>query len=218
MPHPSAASPWLTIPLEDYERHMALPHVAQAQLLRELLAKALRERAARSVAVLGCAGGNGFDCVPSSVERIVGVDINAEYVAAAHRRFGAQRPLELHVADLDREMPSFVAVELVFAALLFEYVAPANVLPAIAERLTPGGTLLAVLQLPSASNVTPSPYDSLGSLAAVLELVPPEDLASAASRAGLTQRAAEIAVAAGGKRFAVLTFENADGAADLVEE
>lgn len=188
---------------------MALPHVGQAQLLRELLGKALRERGPRSVAVLGCAGGNGFDCIPSSVERIVGVDINPEYVAAAHRRFGAQRPLELYVVDLDRDTPPFAAVEFVFAALLFEYVAPANALRTIVEKLVPGGVLLAVLQLPSTADVTPSPYRSLSSLGPVLKLVAPEDLASAAASAGLMQRAGEIVTATGGKRFAVLTFEHA---------
>jgi len=32
------SSPWLTIPLEDYEAHMALPAVGQSQILAEQLA------------------------------------------------------------------------------------------------------------------------------------------------------------------------------------
>src|SRR5688572_29600439 len=102
MKHATARTPWLTIPLDDYERHMALPSVGQAQLLGELLADAIHVHRPLSVAVLGCAGGNGFDCIPANVERLVGVDINADYVAVARRRFGVRRELELHVADLER--------------------------------------------------------------------------------------------------------------------
>ena len=56
----SADNPWLTIPLADYEAHMALPQVGQAQLLADLFAAELRERSPSSVAVLGCAGGKRF--------------------------------------------------------------------------------------------------------------------------------------------------------------
>jgi hypothetical protein len=77
-------NPWLAIPLADYEAHMALPEVGQAELLAEVLARAVREQAPRSVAIFGCAGGNGFDRVPSDT-RLVGVDVNPRYVAAARR-------------------------------------------------------------------------------------------------------------------------------------
>ncbi|HVS25014.1 MAG TPA: class I SAM-dependent methyltransferase, partial [Gammaproteobacteria bacterium] len=94
-----ADNPWLTIPLADYEAHMALPEVGQAQLLAAVFAAELRARAPASVAVLGCAGGNGFEHAPRSL-RVVGVDLNPDYVAAARARFGGRLPrLELHVAD-----------------------------------------------------------------------------------------------------------------------
>ncbi len=54
---------WLDIPLADYESHMALPYVAQAQLLSDLFAEALQELSPESVALLGCAGGNGFEAL-----------------------------------------------------------------------------------------------------------------------------------------------------------
>ena len=47
---------WLTIPLEDYEAHMALPAVGQAQMLAEQLAILIERHAPASVAVMGCAG------------------------------------------------------------------------------------------------------------------------------------------------------------------
>ena len=70
----SADNPWLTIPLADYEAHMALPQVGQAQLLADLFAAELHARSPSSVAVLGCAGGNGFERAPSTL-RVVGVDV-----------------------------------------------------------------------------------------------------------------------------------------------
>ena len=39
----SADNPWLTIPLADYEAHMALPQVGQAQLLADLFAALVLE-------------------------------------------------------------------------------------------------------------------------------------------------------------------------------
>ncbi len=210
MPGSSLSNPWLAIPLDDYERHMALPSVGQAQLLSELLAEAIAKHRPRSIAVLGCAGGNGFDRVPPSVERLVGVDINADYVAAARRRFAGRSELELHVADLERDEPPFAAVELVYAALLFEYVAPARVLPTIAAKLVPGGALVAALQLPSsAAAVTPSPYSSLRALADVLTLRAPADLQAAAAAVGLTAQSSTTRIASGGKELGVLCFVKA---------
>jgi hypothetical protein len=49
------SSPWLTIPLEDYEAHMALPAVGQAQMLAEQLAILIERRAPASAAVMGAA-------------------------------------------------------------------------------------------------------------------------------------------------------------------
>ena len=74
-------NPWLGIPLSDYEAHMALPEVAQAKLLADVFHSVLAARRPSSVAVIGCAGGNGFDRIDTSItKRVVGVDINPEYV------------------------------------------------------------------------------------------------------------------------------------------
>ena len=54
------ASPWLDIPLADYEGHMALPEIAQARMLADELESAVRQHAPSSVAIIGCSGGNGF--------------------------------------------------------------------------------------------------------------------------------------------------------------
>ena len=165
-------NPWLDVPLADYEGHMALPNVGQAQLLSDVFAGALTKYAPRSVAVLGCAGGNGLDRVSSKVtERVVGVDLNPDYVQQARTRFDHQIPLlELLVGDVQTEEFAFAPVELVFAGLLFEYVDAEAVLAKIRAMLCPGGTLLTVVQLPSTaiSEITPSQFASLGALSSVI--------------------------------------------------
>jgi len=207
----SADNPWLTIPLADYEAHMALPQVGQAQLLADLFAAELRARSPASVAVLGCAGGNGFEHAPAAL-RVVGVDVNGDYIAAARARFAHRLPrLELHVADLERTQLELEPVDLVFAALVLEYVEAEVVLDRISRWLAPRGTLTTVLQLPSADapEITPSPFTSLARLAPRLRLLAPERLAQIAARSGLRTLDARTVAATGGKRFTVQSFARA---------
>ena len=53
-------SPWLNIPLQDYEGHMNEPHVAQLDALADLFEETLRKCSPDSVTILGIAGGNGL--------------------------------------------------------------------------------------------------------------------------------------------------------------
>jgi hypothetical protein len=49
--------------------------------------------------------------IGTTVERIVGIDINPTYVAAAQARFGTQLPkLALYVADIQDALPKTVRV------------------------------------------------------------------------------------------------------------
>jgi SAM-dependent methyltransferase len=201
-------NPWLAIPLADYEAHMALPEVGQAQLLADLFAAELRARAPSSVAVLGCAGGNGLEHAPQTL-RVVGIDVNADYVAEARARFAQRLPrLELHVADLERTELALDPVDLVFAALVLEYVEPVALLARVRDWLAPRGTLTTVLQLASTDvdEITPSPFASLARLASRLRLVTPERLADLAARVGLRALGSRTVGASGGKRFAVQSF------------
>ena len=203
-------NPWLDIPLADYESHMALPHVAQAQLLSDIFADALSRYSAHAVAVLGCGEVNGFDRISTEVtECVVGVDLNPDYVRELRTRFNHRIPnLELFVGDVQTDEFAFSPVELVFAPLLFEYVDPDAVLRKIRSMLRPDGLLLTALQLPTATipDVTPSPFPSLGRLSSVMRLVPPKLLRHLAAARGYRETDAEIVVAAGGKQFQVLAF------------
>src|SRR5262245_59517031 len=111
-------NPWLDIPLADYEGHMAMPAIGQAALIADQLDVLVAELRPASVAVIGCAGGNGFECVASRpwVQRLVGMDINPRYIELAAARFGSKiRGLELCVGDIESEQQFFQPVQLVYA-------------------------------------------------------------------------------------------------------
>jgi SAM-dependent methyltransferase len=207
-------NPWLAIPLADYEGHMALPDIAQAQMLSGILADVAEKLRPRSLAVLGCAGGNGFDRIsPAITGRVVGVDLNPLYIAQARARHEKRfRSLELLVADIQKDAIAFEPVDLVFAALVLEYVDVDAVIARTRAMLGEEGALVTVVQLPGplSAKVTPSPFASLQSLAGVMRLVPPDEVRQAALSQGYIEIESGIVTSAGGKQFQVQVF-NATG-------
>jgi len=200
-------NPWLTIPAADYEGHMGAPEVEQLQTLNRLTASILRTSRPRSLAVYGCATGNGFEHIdPARTRRIVGVDLNPAYLQVLHARFAARLPaLELLAQDLAAQDFVIAPVELAIAALIFEYVAPVRATAHIARSLAPDGLLVAVLQLPSARSapVTPTAYASLQALGPIMALVPPERFTQTCAAMGLTLEQSQIIPLKQGKRFFV---------------
>src|SRR5262245_48962892 len=202
-------NPWLNVPLEDYEGHMALPYVGQAKLLSELFGSAIEQYAPCSVAILGCAGGNGLERIATTaIARVVCIDINPDYVERTRVRFGTRfARLELHVGDLQTGVFAVDPVELVYAGLLFEYVDVAKVLATTRPMLCPAGVLVTVLQLlGSVPDVTPSPYTSLSALSSALHLVSPQRLRQLAEKVSFGFIEEKIVQAEGGKRFQVQSF------------
>jgi hypothetical protein len=203
-------NPWLDIPLADYEGHMVLPHVAQASLLADLFGALLRELQPESVAVLGCAGGNGLDRIdPAATSRVVGVDINPHYVEAMRDRHqGRFARLEAICADVERRRCLYEPVALAWAALLFEYVDPFATINRIAPLVGPEGVLATVVQEPSdtVSFVTPSPYASLAALSSAHRHVAPARLAALAAGQGLYEMRRQRVSSAGGKGFVLQVF------------
>ena len=117
-------NPWLDMPLTDYEGHMTLPTVGQAKMVADEFEEVLRIFSPKAAAILGCAGGNGFDqAKEAGVVRLVGIDINAGFIAGAEHRYSGKLPgLELYCADIQGDLPAIQPVELIYAALLFEFV------------------------------------------------------------------------------------------------
>jgi SAM-dependent methyltransferase len=162
--------------------------------------------------VIGCAGGNGFERIQRrETTRVVGVDINPAYLAQARRRFdGAFDELELYCADVGAgaDELAFAPVDLIFAALILEYVDARVVLPRLAARLSRGGLLAVLLQLPGLGvpEITRTSHTRLSALSPLMRLVDPEAVAGAARTAGLAPSGTRRIDLPTGKSFQLLRF------------
>jgi ubiquinone/menaquinone biosynthesis C-methylase UbiE len=204
------SNPWLGIPLADYEGHMSLPQVGQAHLLAEVFDRAIKRWAPANIALIGCAGGNGFERLAAgTMDRLVGVDVNPDYIEQARRRH-AQRlsNIELLCADVQSQSLTYGPVDFTYAALLFEYVDMTAALDTLKRNSRPNARLTTVVQLAHStlSPVSSSPYRSLGRLAPIMKLVVPEELRGAAAQAGFGYDDSEILTLASGKQFCVQNF------------
>jgi protein-L-isoaspartate O-methyltransferase len=201
-------NPWTNIALGDYEKHMSDPRVGQAQMLADQLKLGLAQHRPNSILIVGCAGGNGFDSIEKSVQRVVGIDINAAYVEQARSRFqGRFKTLELLSADIENEWPGFEPVDFAFAALIFEYVDPATLWKHLAGSVTSNGIVVSILQLASVSGpVSDTAIASIAALRSVMRLVLPSENVTVAEAAGFTLKRAETALLPSGKSFASQVF------------
>jgi SAM-dependent methyltransferase len=204
------SNPWLSIPLADYEAHMASDTVRQRQMLDQVFGSILDLHQPGSLAVLGCSGGEGLEKLEGRrLERVVAVDINPDYLQTLAQRFGASIPklqtVCADVADPELDLPK---VDLVYAALIFEHLEPARLIANIRRWLAPKGVATAVLQLPADGKdpVTPTPFQSLRALAPAMKLVPPDALRARARASGLEEVASESVVLDSGKSFLICTF------------
>jgi len=171
-------NPWLDIPLCDYEGHMSSPAVAQLTALADLFEEALTHCLPDSVAILGIAGGNGLGRIdPTVTKRIIGVDIQLEYLEAVRQRH-PQLPLQLICADLQQDSLNIEAVRLVHAALIFEHTGCGTCLQNAISMVSKPGYLSVVLQLPGmdTAGVSPTPFSSIQILSEHFNLVDRADL------------------------------------------
>jgi SAM-dependent methyltransferase len=203
-------NPWLEIPLEDYEGHMSLPSIGQAKMLADHFESLIRQHSPASVAIIGCAGGNGLERIaPGTLDRVVAVDINPDYIAKTGMRHARRlRELELHCADAESDAMQFAPVDLLSAALLFEYVDAAAAMRWLMRHCRPGGILATVLQLPHAAQqaISPSPYTNLNLLTPRMRLLAPEDLCRCATAAGFVIAEAAAIALPSGKQFWAQNF------------
>lgn len=209
---PTMRNPWRDIPLPAYEGHMALPSIGQALMLADTLEALVARYAPRSVAILGRAGGNGFDRLARfSLHRVVGVDINPEYLAVAHERHGGSlQQLELYGADVEEARQLFAPVDFLYVALVLEYVDVSKALEFVRRHSLPRGICAIAIQQQQAyvRRVSPSQYvSSLQGLEAWGHWVSLPQLRIDANHAGFRWRTAGTTESADGKRFAVELFE-----------
>ena len=190
---------------------MKSPRVLQQQFLSDVFRDLVARHRPRSIAVLGCATGNGFEHIDSRITPdVVGIDINPEYLEILLSRFAGGMPglrtVLCDIAACDLEARS---IDVAHCALVFEYVDPRVVLAKTAEWLHAGGVLSVVLQLPSPGHekVADTEFkEILSCLDPILHLVDPEDLARLAAAAGLRRGTSEVRRLATGKSFCVAEF------------
>lgn len=182
-------NPWLTVPPAEYEAHMAHPAVGQLDVLARLLADDLERCRPKSLVVVGCATGNGFEHIdPAVTTRVVALDLNPAFLALLASRHAARlRGLQLLQADLMMAPVQPESADLVHAGLVLEYAAPRRAILRMARWLRPGGTLSVVLQLPSerATPIASTPFVSLQALASIMCLVDEDEVNAAADVAHL---------------------------------
>lgn len=203
-------NPWLAIPLDDYEGHMASAGVEQSEALAELFECALRRTRPESVTILGVAGGNGLRRIsPDVTTRVCGLDINPRYLEAVRRRYGGLPGLELHCVDLSKEAVGLDPVRLVHAALIFEHAGLDGCLRNAVSMVAHGGSLSVVLQMPSAQapGVGASPYPAVQALSGHFRLVEPAQLRAALEGYGFRQTREILRPLPGGKAFWMGVFE-----------
>jgi ubiquinone/menaquinone biosynthesis C-methylase UbiE len=208
-------NPWLSVPASDYEGHMNSEIVGQLPVLNRIFENVLQELPARNLAVLGCGTGNGFEHInPQLVERVLGIDINPEYLSVLRKRYGSKLPmLELICSDLDTFSCPDYSFDLIYAALIFEYVDFEKILKRVSNWLTMNGTLVAVLQLPSLEShmISETPYPSIRSIEPIMRLVDPGIFSEKAEKYRLNKsKEIEIPLKLG-KRFLVSYYKKRAG-------
>ena len=200
------SSPWLGIPLDDYEGHMSAAEVGQLSVLAGLFELVLNTVHPASVAVVGVAGGNGLDRIdPAVTSRVVGIDINQEYLDAARSRYGASLPgLELRQCDLSQPGATCIEpVALVHAALIFEHAGMGAAFDHAVSLVAPGGVMSVVLQLPSVSEagVAATRFTSLQTLKDRFAMIAPETLRRELKSRGFLLDSEHEQALPGGKSF-----------------
>ena len=207
----SLENAWLRIPARDYEAHMT--EIGQAAALRAIFARVYADVRPRRMLVLGCTTGRDLALLdPDVTTTAVGVDVNPAYLALAREELARLgRTVELVPGDcLEVDLPSS-AFDLVYAALLVEYVDPTALFQRIAAWLAPGGVCAVVSQNPEegVAAVSKTDYDSLHVLDGRMSLVSPEQLVAFAAPPELARTSLRTVPLPGEKTFSVSTFRRA---------
>jgi hypothetical protein len=203
----STPNPWCIVPATDYERHMGPAGVDQLASLSALFQEAYLGAQPDRALLVGVATGNGLEHVdPAVTRRMVGLDVNLQYLGICRQRFFHLGPrLELFCTSAAAWRAPPQSFDLVHAALVFEYLHPEPLVARIAEWLAPAGTCAVVLQLPGGEGPAPA-LKALEIIQRAMRLVPPAELAALFALHGLTLRREREVPQKFGKRFWFGTF------------
>jgi hypothetical protein len=206
-------NPWLRVDLENYESHMATPEVGQAALLADEFKLAVENAQPQSLALVGCAGGNGLDAligIGIGIGPVVCVDINSSYLEKLRSRYGGKIP-GLETICTEVETYSYKQpLDLIFGGLIFEYTRLDEALSALSRTLRRGGKLVALLQMKAAgvATVSSSPYaQDLIEVGAAFKYIDVNSMSSTAASRGLIELNRKVKTLASGKSFIIIEYE-----------
>lgn len=203
-------NPWFSVPAKDYENHMGSPEVGQLQFLNDVFRKVLYDFRPRRIAVIGCTTGNGFEHIDfSSINKIVAIDINPEYIKVLRDRFSKNlSKIETICADINECDFNAGSFDLIHCALMFEYLDPSCLLKNINKWLVKKGIMSVVLQVADENlkAVTDTPYKSIKNLESIIRLVKPDVFDSIARSHGFTVVKDKFERMKSGKKFYVAAF------------
>jgi SAM-dependent methyltransferase len=186
---------------------MGSPGVRQLEFLSRMFGELLAGFEPDFAAVLGCATGNGFERVEAGrLRRLVGLDINREYLDICRARYAGKIPgLELVCEDIDSFELEPGSMDFVYGALFLEYIDPEKVVEKVSRWLRPRGILAVVLQLPSETcgTVSDTGFESLKRLEPMISLVEPGNLERILQRYGFSGVRSGRETLEGGKEFFV---------------
>lgn len=186
--------------------------VVQSQLLNDLTHKYLRKHQPEQVLFLGISGGNGLEHIDTQkVKRVCAIDINESYLEETKQRFrGRIQQLELVNADIGLSNESFIKADLIWAALIFEYVDMEKAFSFINNNSAESTKLIATIQSNNGvESVSSTGIISVYAVEEIFRVVDKDHLQNTASAFGFELIGSEENVLPNGKSF--LTYEFGKG-------
>jgi hypothetical protein len=205
-------NPWNNIPLDDYEQHMQHKDVAQSQLLNSLTNKYLQKHNPANILFLGISGGNGLEHIDvNKVKSICGIDINQSYLEETQKRFGNKiKQLELVNVDIGTSNKSFIKADLIWAALIFEYVDIERAFGFIENNADKSANLIITIQSNNgAGSVSQTGIETIKSVKDIFRTVDSKELQNSALKFGFELIGTEENTLPNGKSF--ITYEFVKG-------
>lgn len=199
-------NPWLDISYEDYIGHMDSPEVDQYKMINKVFKESLEDFSPKSIFVPGCTIGNGFEHIDwSSVKSVTALDINANYLDVVRQKYGHHPQLKIINADLQYWDSDSIKFDMIYAALVFEYVNVSTVLKMFYKSMHSRSRLITILQNESAlqSKVSQTEYTSLEKLNSIMHLVNISDFEKILHQYGFEINDKKIITLNSGKIFSV---------------
>jgi hypothetical protein len=179
---------WNTIPLEDYEQHMQHETVGQLHLLNNLTKKYLEKVSPDIALFLGIAGGNGLEHIKNNItSQVYGIDINQSYLNETKKRFqGKIQNLNLINLDISSKKNEVITkANLIWAALIFEYVDMETCFEFINNNIIENGHLIITIQENNGvSSVSQTGIETIKSAGKIFSLIKESELMTKADKFG----------------------------------